>query len=92
MILPGLINAHCHLDYTGLAGQIPPPRTFTDWIKSIMTAKAGLSYTEYATAWLRGARELLESGVTTVADIEAVPELLPEVMESTPLRVISFLD
>ena len=92
MVLPGLINAHCHLDYTGLAGQIPPPRTFTDWIKSIMTAKAGLSYTEYATAWLRGARELLESGVTTVADIEAVPELLPEVMESTPLRVISFLE
>ncbi len=31
-------------------------------------------------------------GTTTVADIEAVPELLPEVWSSTPLRVISFLE
>ena len=92
VLLPGLINAHCHLDYTGLAGQIPPPRAFTDWIKSIMTAKAGLGYTEYAQSWLRGARELLEGGVTTVADIEAVPELLPEVLEATPLRVASFIE
>jgi cytosine/adenosine deaminase-related metal-dependent hydrolase len=35
---------------------------------------------------------LLESGTTTVADIEAAPELLPEVWDSTPLRVISFLE
>src|SRR5207247_8309574 len=32
-LLPGLVNAHCHLDYTHLAGQIPPPKLFTDWIK-----------------------------------------------------------
>jgi cytosine/adenosine deaminase-related metal-dependent hydrolase len=92
LLLPGLINAHCHLDYTGLAGQIPAPREFTDWIKSIMTAKAGLGYTDYAQSWLRGARELLEGGVTTVADIEAVPELLPEVLEATPLRIASFIE
>ena len=24
ILLPGLINAHCHLDYTGFAGRIPP--------------------------------------------------------------------
>src|SRR5438067_5652034 len=24
-LLPGLINAHCHLDYTCLRGKIPPP-------------------------------------------------------------------
>ena len=30
--------------------------------------------------------------VGTVADIEAVPELLPEVWQSTPLRVWSFLE
>jgi cytosine/adenosine deaminase-related metal-dependent hydrolase len=33
---------------------------------------------------------LLQSGTTTVADIEAVPELLPEVWQATPLRVLSF--
>src|SRR6266516_1763479 len=35
---------------------------------------------------------LLRSGTTTVGDIEALPELLPEVWDATPLRVISFLE
>ena len=39
ILLPGLINAHCHLDYTDLAGHIPPPRSFTDWIKAIVALK-----------------------------------------------------
>src|SRR4051794_15821818 len=39
IILPGLINAHCHLDYTDMAGEFPPPRIFTDWLKLITTAK-----------------------------------------------------
>ena len=35
---------------------------------------------------------LLQSGTTTVADIEAMPDLLPEVWNATPLRVFSFLE
>jgi cytosine/adenosine deaminase-related metal-dependent hydrolase len=35
---------------------------------------------------------LLRTGTTSVADIEAVPELLPEVLQATPLRVFSFLE
>ena len=35
---------------------------------------------------------LLQTGTTTVADIEAVPDLLPEVWEATPLRIFSFLE
>ena len=27
-LLPGLINAHCHLDYTCLRGKIPPKKSF----------------------------------------------------------------
>jgi len=92
LILPGLVNAHCHLDYTDMAGMIPAPRHFTDWIKSITTLKAGWSYTDYAESWINGAHQLLRHGVTTVADIEAVPELLPEVWAATPLRVFSFIE
>lgn len=91
-LLPGLVNAHCHLDYTDLAGEIPPQKSFTDWIKLITAAKAGWSYSEFAQSWLHGANMLVRSGTTTVADIEAVPELLPEVWDATPLRVFSFLE
>ena len=91
ILLPGLINAHCHLDYTDMTG-LPPQKQFPDWIKGLLALKAAASYTDYAEAWLRGARMLARTGTTTVADVEAVPELLPEVWSSTPLRVFSFLE
>jgi cytosine/adenosine deaminase-related metal-dependent hydrolase len=91
VLMPGLVNAHCHLDYTGMAG-LPPPKNFPDWIKSLLALKAEAGYTDYAQAWLRGAGMLVRAGATTVADIEAVPELLPDVWTSTPLRVFSFLE
>src|SRR5881296_226899 len=78
VVLPGLINAHCHLDYTGMVGHIPPPRSFSDWIKSIVALKADWSYSEFAQSWLRGALMLLRNGATTVLDVEAVPELIPD--------------
>jgi aminodeoxyfutalosine deaminase len=92
VLLPGLVNAHCHLDYTDMAGQLPPPKTFTDWIPLIMAAKSAWTYSDYARSWLNGAKMLLRTGTTAVADIEAVPDLLPEAWDATPLRVFSFLE
>jgi aminodeoxyfutalosine deaminase len=92
VVLPGLVNAHCHLDYTDMGGVLPRPRTFPDWIKGLVSLKASWGFSEYAASWLRGARMLLESGVTTVADIEAVPELLPDVWQASPLRIVTFLE
>jgi cytosine/adenosine deaminase-related metal-dependent hydrolase len=92
LLMPGLINAHCHLDYTHMAGGLPPPRHFPDWLKGMLSFKAHWGFSEFAQSWLAGARMLLESGVTTVVDIEAVPELLPEVWSATPLRVFSLLE
>jgi cytosine/adenosine deaminase-related metal-dependent hydrolase len=92
ILLPGLVNAHCHLDYTDMAGKLPPPKTFTDWIALITAAKAEWNFSDYASSWLHGAHMLLRNGVTTVADIEAVPDLLPEVWDATPLRIFSFIE
>ncbi|MFN0067822.1 MAG: amidohydrolase family protein [Limisphaerales bacterium] len=92
ILLPGLINAHCHLEYTGFAGHLPPPRSFTDWIKGVLALKAGWGWSEFALSWLAGARQMLASGATTVVDVAAVPELLPEVREATPLRIVSCLE
>src|SRR5205823_9391567 len=91
-LLPGLVNAHCHLDYTDMAGELTPPKYFSDWLKLITTAKSGWSYSDYAESWIKGAKMLVRTGTTTVGDIEAVPELLPEVWEGTPLRVLSFIE
>jgi cytosine/adenosine deaminase-related metal-dependent hydrolase len=90
--MPGLINAHCHLDYTNMAGQFEPPKVFSDWLKDITSTKAGWSLADYTESWRAGAEMLLRTGTTTVADIEAVPQLLPHVWNATPLRIISFLE
>ncbi len=92
VLMPGWVNAHCHLDYTRLAGHLPPPRSFSDWIQGVLGLKAGWSYSDYAASWLDGAGQLLRSGCTTVVDFEAVPELLPDVWNGTPLRVASALE
>lgn len=92
LLLPGLINAHCHLDYTHMAGLFPPPKNFCDWIKSITVEKGLWSDAEFAASWRAGAKMLLRTGTTTVADVEAVPALLPAMWRATPLRVFSFLE
>jgi cytosine/adenosine deaminase-related metal-dependent hydrolase len=92
VLLPGLVNAHCHLDYTDMAGQFAPPKVFSDWLKTITDTKADWDYSDYAKSWMNGAEMLLGSGTTTVGDIEAVPQLLPKMWNTTPLRVCSFLE
>ncbi len=92
ILLPGFVNAHCHLDYTDMAGLLPPTRSFSDWVKAITALKGSWPDAEFARSWRHGADMLVRSGTTTVGDIEAVPNLLPEVWRDTPLRVFSFLE
>jgi cytosine/adenosine deaminase-related metal-dependent hydrolase len=92
ILMPGLINAHCHLDYTDMTGLIPPQKSFTDWIRLMLATKSGWNYSEFAQSWIRGAQMLAKTGTTMVADFETVPELLPDVWSATPLRVISMLE
>jgi cytosine/adenosine deaminase-related metal-dependent hydrolase len=75
-----------------MAGELSPPKTFTDWIGGITALRSDWSYSDYARSWLRGAHQLLRTGTTTVADIESMPDLLPEAWEATPLRIFSFLE
>ncbi|MGH8100301.1 MAG: amidohydrolase family protein, partial [Chthoniobacterales bacterium] len=83
-LLPGLINAHCHLDYTCLRGKIPPPKTFTDWIRAIVSEKEKLSAQDYVASIDEGFAEAKTFGTTTIANLTAFPELIPHV--NPPVR------
>ncbi len=83
-LLPGLINAHCHLDYTCLRGKIPPPRMFTDWIRAIVSEKEKLSARDYIASIHEGFAEAKRFGTTTIANLTAFPELAPQV--KPPIR------
>ena len=89
-LLPGLINAHCHLDYTCLRGKIPPLRSFTDWIRAINAAKATLSEEDYIASINEGFAEAKRFGTTTIANLTAFPELIAKIDE--PIRTWWFAE
>ncbi len=84
-LLPGLINAHCHLDYTCLRGKIPPPRSFADWIGAINAEKAKLTEADYLQSIANGFREAQRFGTTSIVNLEAFPALIGRA-QSTPQR------
>src|SRR5438132_8094423 len=78
-LLPGLINAHCHLDYTCLRGKIPPPKSFADWIRAINVEKAKLSAQDYLASITEGFSEAKRLGTTTIANLTAFPILIEQI-------------
>jgi aminodeoxyfutalosine deaminase len=84
ILLPGLINAHCHLDYTVLRGRIPPQPSFADWIRAINTEKAQLTEQDYVESIKAGFAEAARFGTTTVANLTAFPKLAGAIEE--PIR------
>jgi len=89
-LLPGLINVHCHLDYTCFRGKIPPQKTFADWIRAINAEKAKLSQKDYLSSINEGFAEAKRFGTTTVANLTAFPDLVPEI--HAPIRTWWFAE
>src|SRR5436309_3836399 len=89
-LLPGLINAHCHLDYTCLRGKIPPQKSFADWIRAINAEKAKLAGDDYLASIIEGFSEAKRFGTTTVANLTAFPELVSQI--KSPIRTWWFAE
>ncbi len=83
-LLPGLINAHCHLDYTTLRGKIPSQHSFTDWIRAINAEKAKLTADDYIASINQGFAEAKSFGTTTIVNLTAFPESIAQIKE--PIR------
>jgi cytosine/adenosine deaminase-related metal-dependent hydrolase len=80
-ILPGLVNAHTHLELTGLDGQVPDEE-FPEWVVHLVAIKRVRSPEVVRAAARKGIEDCWRMGVTTVADtgdsgavIEALADL-----------------
>lgn len=67
VLIPGLVNAHTHLELTGLAGAIDAT-DFADWIRRIIALKATFDYAHFLSAARQGIADCFGAGVTTIAD------------------------
>jgi cytosine/adenosine deaminase-related metal-dependent hydrolase len=81
ILLPGLINAHCHLDYTGMKGMIPKKEKFTDWIREINQLKNSWSVEDFKHSILQGLEESMEFGTTSLVNWICSPEWVPSTAE-----------
>jgi aminodeoxyfutalosine deaminase len=70
IILPGLINAHAHLELTRMR-KLPGPDSFTGWLSMLMSERQKWTGDDFLASAAAGARLSLASGVTLVGDISA---------------------
>jgi cytosine/adenosine deaminase-related metal-dependent hydrolase len=67
IILPGIVNAHSHLEYSVYAG-FGDGRPFGEWLATHIERKRRLSSDEVLAVARRGAADSLAAGITTTAD------------------------
>lgn len=70
-IIPGLVNAHTHLDLSGLRNKVPPSTDFTAWLKSIIAVRRQQTAEQVLAGAQAGLFESLQSGTTLIGDIAA---------------------
>ncbi len=70
-IIPGLVNAHTHLDLSGARGLIPPtdPDHFTDWLRGVIAYRRSGNPEQTQADIRAGLSECLRAGTTLIGDI-----------------------
>ena len=79
VLAPGLINAHCHLDYTRLRGEVEWRGSFTEWLVQLVAAKQLHPEKEYLGGIQMGLDMLMRTGTTTVVNIESFPKFIDQI-------------
>jgi len=67
IIVPGLVDAHCHLEWSLLDGLLPSAG-FAEWLGRMLPLRMLMLPGDYATAARLGALRALEAGTTALAD------------------------
>ncbi|MCE9566423.1 MAG: amidohydrolase family protein [Planctomycetes bacterium] len=72
-IIPGLVNAHTHLDLSGARGQIPPTSAdqFTDWLRGVIAFRKDCTQLQVKAHIRFGLAECLNAGTTLLGDISS---------------------
>jgi aminodeoxyfutalosine deaminase len=89
VILPGLVNAHCHLELSYLQGRLSIPRPFVPWVRELLAARAGEKPNVVRAGVERGVRQILDAGTAAVGD--ASNELAHlDLLAASGLRAVVF--
>jgi cytosine/adenosine deaminase-related metal-dependent hydrolase len=68
-ILPGVVNCHVHLEFSSLAGQVPPQARWEDWLTTTLAAYGRLSPAEVETGIGPALKALSHNGTALVGEV-----------------------
>jgi cytosine/adenosine deaminase-related metal-dependent hydrolase len=90
-VVPGLVNAHTHLDLSGARGLVPPtdPDHFTDWLRGVIAYRRSRTPEQTQADIRAGLAECLRSGTTLLGDIAAEGQSW-DALAAAPLRTVVF--
>jgi cytosine/adenosine deaminase-related metal-dependent hydrolase len=88
-IVPGFVNAHTHLDLTGLRGLAPPTPDFTAWLRLVIAHRRTRTPEQVHADVRAGLAESLRYGTTLLGDISGDGGSW-EVLATAPLRAVVF--
>jgi cytosine/adenosine deaminase-related metal-dependent hydrolase len=91
VLMPGLINAHCHLELGMARSQLPRGEPFPMWVSRLRKALDGAKPDQYRQAARLGVLECLKNGTTTIVDVGNTGESMPE-LASLPIRSYPYLE
>lgn len=69
LLVPGLVDAHAHLQLSPLATAVAGP--FVDWLRAVIAARLSASAAQLRAAAVAGLRELWCEGATAVGEIDS---------------------
>ncbi|HSD28366.1 MAG TPA: amidohydrolase family protein [Vicinamibacteria bacterium] len=91
ILLPGLVNAHCHLELSHLAGRVPFGAGFVPWVQSVVASRGCVPEEEVRSA-ARSAIEFMEErGTAAVGDVSNALGHL-DLLAASGLSAVVFLE
>ena len=90
-VLPGLVNAHTHLDLSGLCGRCSPSTDFTAWLRRVIAHRRNTTPEQIDSHMRAGLEESLRHGTTLLGDITAGGASWP-ILADAPLRSVVFYE
>ncbi|HEX6987300.1 MAG TPA: amidohydrolase family protein, partial [Planctomycetaceae bacterium] len=67
-VVPALVNAHVHLEFSDLAAPVGPPRPFPEWVRNVVARRRGRTGPVEAIL-RRGLEEVAQTGTAAVGEI-----------------------
>lgn len=91
VLLPGLVNAHCHLELSAYHGVLPPSDLWSWLAKLVMLRLQPDAAAREQAAVAAAVRSMLQSGTTCVGDISRAA-WLPGILSGETMRKICYVE